>query len=363
MNNLDIVQINADRGIAPGDTKGAALHLRGVAAGLIACGHSVNTYSRRAAIGPFPATVHPLENLQGAAKVDVVYERYSLGHRHGLDLARSVGVPFVLEVNAPLLDEATTHRPDTVPVGAADIEDELLAAADLIVTVSTALTGWAMAKREGPVKTILNGFEPSWFPPTNRTNQVEGRIAFLGHPKPWHGANVLVDLLIDLAAFGHRPELLIIGAGKGAAEVVARAERFDIGDQVAVTGTVDPDRVSLHLATAALGIAPYPRHQPFYFCPLKIVDYLAAGLPVVTTDQGDIAELVGESGILVEAEDRGALAAAVVELLDNPERAVAMGLIGRRRAFAGMSWRQVGEQTDAALRNLAGRPMEPVAQP
>lgn len=363
MSSLNIVQINADRGIAPGGTKGAALHLRGVAAGLIACGHSLHTYSRRAAVGPFPAPVHPLEDLPGATKPDVVYERYSLGHRRGLDFARSVGVPFVLEVNAPLLDEANTHRPDTVPVGAADIEDELLAAADLVVTVSTALTGWAMAKRDGPVKTILNGFEPSWFPPTDRRSQVDARIAFLGHPKPWHGANVLVDLLIDLAALGRRPELLIIGSGEGAEEVVARAEHLGVGDQVSVTGTVDPDRVSLHLATAALGIAPYPRQQPFYFCPLKIIDYLAAGLPVVATAQGDISELVGESGILVEPEDRGALAAAVVELLDDPDRAVAMGLIGRRRAFAGMSWRQVGERTDAALRDLTGRAVAAVSLP
>ncbi len=368
MSKLNIVQINADRGIAPGGTKGAALHLRGVAAGLTACGHSVSTYSLRPATGPFPVVVHPLDELQQVTEATVVYERYSLGHRQGLHLARSLDVPFVLEVNAPLLDEARAHRPDTVPVGADEIEDELIASADLVITVSSALTEWAMAKRDGPVETIPNGFEPSWFPPVDEANRSCGRIAsnriaFLGHPKPWHGAEVLVDLLIDLATLGHRPELLIIGGGKGADEVVARADQLGVGQQVSVTGPVGPDRVSPHLATAALGIAPYPSRQPFYFCPLKIIDYLAAGLPVVATEQGDIPELVGEAGVLVEPGDRRALAAAVAELLDSPERRGEMGVVGRRRAFSTMSWRQVGERTEAAVRKLTHQSIEAVSLP
>ncbi len=363
MSNLDIVQINADRGIAPGGTKGAALHLRGVAVGLMACGHAVRTYSRRPAAGDFPVTVHPLDDLRHVTTATAVYERYSLGHRQGLDLARSLDVPFVLEVNAPLLDEANAHRPDTVPVGAAEIEEELVRSADLVITVSSALTRWATARRAGPVATIPNGFEPSWFPPIDQTDRVPDRIAFLGHPKPWHGATVLVDLLVDLAAIGHRPELLIIGGGVGADEVVARAEQLGVGDQVSATGAVHPDRVSSHLATAALGIAPYPSQQPFYFCPLKIIDYLAAGLPVVATGQGDIPTLVGESGILVEPGDRGALVAAVAKLLDHPEQGRAMGLGGRRRAFATMTWRRVGEQTEGALRRLVNQPVAAVARP
>lgn len=353
---LDIVQVNADRGIAPGSTKGAALHLRGLAAGMTACGHTVRTYSARSPEGAFPVAVHGLDELKNVTGKPIVYERYSLGHLGGLELARSLGVPFVLEVNAPLVSEAVTHRPETVAPNAAEIEAKLLAEADLVITVSTALTEWVGTLRSGLTKTIPNGFEPSWFPPVDRESvealAAEPRLVFLGHPKPWHGAEVLVDLLIDLAELGHRPQLLVVGGGPGADTLVARAGELGVAEQVVVTGHTEPDRVAVHLATAAVGLAPYPRQEPFYFCPLKIIDYLAAGLPVVATRQGDIADLVQDAGLLVEPDDRGALAGAVAELLGDSERARTMGRAGRRRARAQMTWRQVAEQTEKAIFQL-----------
>lgn len=352
MTSFDIVQVNADRGIAPGSTKGAALHLRGVAAGLTACGHSVVTYSDRRCEGRFPVVVRPLEELRAVTRATVVYERYSLAHKGGLELARALDVPFILEVNAPLFDEATRHRPATVPSGAAEIERELVAAADLVVTVSTGLTRWATKLRQGPVETIPNGFEPRWFPPSDGAGVLANRIVFLGHPKPWHGADDLVDLLGDLAALGHAPELLVVGGGPGAEALEARASELGFDGQVVVTGPVAPDQVAALLASGAVGLAPYPKQNPFYFCPLKIVDYLAAGMPVVTTRQGDIAELVGDAGLIIEPGDRMALAGAVAELLGDPERAATMGASGRRRAFATMTWRQVAERTAAAIAGL-----------
>lgn len=363
MSGFEIVQVNADRGIAPGGTKGASLHLRGVAAGLAACGHSIHTYSGRAPVGPFPVAVHPLDELASVGRATLVYERYSLGHRGGLEVARSLDVPFVLEVNAPLVDEAVAHRPGTLPPQAEEVEAELIAEADLVVTVSTALTRWATDRRTGHVETIPNGFEPSWFPPldgagTAGTAPDADRIVFLGHPKPWHGANLLVDLLADLATRGLRPQLLIVGGGSGAEALLTQAAELGVEQQIVVTGDVEPDRVAVHLASASVALAPYPLQDPFYFCPLKIIDYLAAGLPVVSTDQGDIAELVRDAGLLVEPGDRTALADSVAELLGDPSRALAMGAAGRRRAFATMTWRQVGEQTEKAILQLPHRSIQ-----
>ncbi len=64
-----------------------------------------------------------------------------------------------------------------------------------------------------------------------------------------------------------------------------------------------------------------------------ILEAMACGLPVVATDVGGNAELVveGETGRLVPANDPQALAAALRELLDNPQRINAYGAAGRRR--------------------------------
>lgn len=354
MTALSVIQVNADRGIAPGTTKGAALHLRGVAAGLESCGHSVVTYSARAAEGSFPTEVRPLDRLDvpTIAEADMVYERYALGHRTGLELARAAGVRFVLEVNAPLVAEATTHRPYTVTDEMSTIEQELLTEADLVITVSSELRRWVDEVRVGPTITISNGFEPAWFPAAADSRTVQNRLVFIGHPKPWHGADQLPRLLFDLGRHGITPELLLIGGGPGVDAVRSEAERYGVTPQLRITGPLAPMQASQLLATASIGLAPYPAQQTFYFCPLKIVDYLAAGLAIVSTNQGDVATLVADSGIVVRPDDPNAFCDAVKALLTDSDRRQAMGLTGRRRAMATMTWSQVAERTITAISEL-----------
>jgi len=98
MTPLTIAQVCADRGIAPGGTKGAARHLAGVARGLAHHGHSITTYAQRKAEGPHPVPVVGLADL-ASSKPDVIYERYSLSSGAALAHARKVGASFVLEVD------------------------------------------------------------------------------------------------------------------------------------------------------------------------------------------------------------------------------------------------------------------------
>jgi len=347
---LRVLQVCADRGIAPGSTKGAAQHLRGIAAGFDALGHSVVTYAQRRPEGDFPVEVRPLSELQTqvAGSFDVVYERYSLGHRGGLRLARTAGVPFVLEVNAPLVDEATKHRPGTVQSHHGVVEDELFARAELVSTVSRPLTQWVRDRRRGPTITLSNGFEPSWFqePATNP----QYPLVFLGHPKPWHGANRLPLMLRELRRRGHAPDLLVVGGGPGAEDLRQSAELVGVAEQLTITGALPgPDATAL-LAEAAIGLAPYPPHENFYFCPLKIIDYLAAGLAVVATDQGDIASLVNGAGFVVDPTDQHAFVDAVERLLVDPSRRAAFGRSGSVRAATELSWIQVASRTAEAIR-------------
>ncbi len=353
MKPLTVVQICADRGIAPGSTKGAAQHLRGIAAGLLKLGHNVVTYAARQPEGPHAAEVRALDQLTSALSTgpDVIYERYSLGHVDGLRLARRIGARFVLEVNAPLVAEASAHRPHTIEPHHLEVEQTLLREADLVISVSSVLQTWVKQHRSGPTATVRNGFEPAWFPQA-ATPPIEPLLVFIGHPKPWHGATRLADLLTGLADHGHRPRLRIIGGGPGADDVVARARRLGVAEQIEITGALPPAKATALLALATVGLAPYPRLEPFYFCPLKIIDYFAAGLPIVSTGQGDIADLVRDGGLLAEPDDDNGLVAAVARLLTNPTEAARMGQVNRRRAMATMTWDHAAAATAQAIAAL-----------
>ena len=66
--------------------------------------------------------------------------------------------------------------------------------------------------------------------------------------------------------------------------------------------------------------------------PNAVLEYMAAGCPVVATDVGGIHEAVvdGETGYLVKARDHEAMARQILRLLDAPQRARAMGILGQQ---------------------------------
>lgn len=346
---LEIAQVCADPGIAPGATKGAARHLAGVAGGLERLGHRVMTYSERTPVGTHPVRVVGLDRLADS-RPDIVYERYSLSSGAALTHARRVGVPFVLEVNAPLVDEANNYRPDTVAFNARARENEIISQADVVIAVSRPLARWIRELRDGPIMVIPNGFEPDWYPTGADVERADERLVFVGHPKPWHGADRIPHLVAELNRRDHEPSVLIIGGGDGTEALVEQARRLGVEDQIEITGALAPPEASRLVATATIGLAPYRSQRHFYFSPLKILDYLAAGLAIVSTNQGDIAELVGDAGIVVDdPDDDDAFIDAVSTLLSDQALRVRMGRSGRRRAFATHTWDHVAARTAVAM--------------
>ena len=129
-----VLYVCADRGIPLGGTKGASIHVREfiealaaegftttaavrrrerAAAGLPCSAHVLQTDSQRSTLSTpagleaheyaqNPYFVSQLSELHREQPFDFVYERYSLYSTAGLEFARQAGLPFVLEVNAPL---------------------------------------------------------------------------------------------------------------------------------------------------------------------------------------------------------------------------------------------------------------------
>ena len=100
-----------------------------------------------------------------------------------------------------------------------------------------------------------------------------------------------------------------------------------------------------------IGVAPYPALPRFYFSPLKVAEYMAAGCCPVASDLGDLRELLSDGrGVLVPAGDAGALAAALCQLASDRAKASAIGARAREHAFAAMSWARNADRILAALR-------------
>lgn len=153
-------------------------------------------------------------------------------------------------------------------------------------------------------------------------------IVCLARMAPEKGVDIAIDAAARLLAQGRPVLLLIAGDGAGEGDMRARAGRLGIADRILFLGLRDD--VESVLASADQVWVP-SRNEAFG---LAAVEAMASGRPVVASRAGALPEVVqdGQVGWLIPVDDDAALADAAAALIDDPERAQAMGRAGRRLA-------------------------------
>ncbi|NUS49478.1 MAG: glycosyltransferase family 4 protein [Nocardioidaceae bacterium] len=318
-----VAYVCTDDGVPPFGRKGASVHVQAMLTQLLDRGDEVHlltplpgtpaAHLARVAVHELPRHAKGdngvptdgrvpeiLDALHAARPVDLVYERYSLWGRSGTAWARAHGVPCVLEVNAPLPVEQARHRRLTHPEAADAVARAATGQADVVVCVSEPVAAWVRSlgtAGQAAVHVVPNGVDSRRFAPVPiRPHPAELTLGFVGTLKPWHG---LGDLLRALA-------------------------RMDVA------------------------VAPYPPLEDFYFSPLKVYEYLAAGLPVVASDVGPLPDLLTGGrerlGVVYPAGSPQDLAGAVAYLRHDPVARADLAARGRRAMVEEHDWKHVLER-------------------
>jgi glycosyltransferase involved in cell wall biosynthesis len=140
--------------------------------------------------------------------------------------------------------------------------------------------------------------------------------------------------------------LLVVGDGPERARLEADLAARGLAQAAQLTGAVDPGEVPGLLASMDVAVAPYPNLENFYFSPLKVYEYMAAGLPVVASRIGQLAGLIrdGVNGILCPPGDSDALAEALERLRQEPEWGTRLGQAARATVLRDHTWAAVARR-------------------
>lgn len=300
---------------------------------------------------------------------ELLYERLSLFGGAGLGLARRLGRPLILEVNAPMVEEQVRWRGLRLQRTAVRVEDAVLRGADCVLVVSQSLADWVRSRGvpAGRILVLPNGVDPRPFQAADPAAAAARRrdlgldpgpvLGFVGGLRPWHGVADLLRAAAHLRARQREVQLLIVGDGPLRTDLETLAAELGLEGRVHFTGAVAHDAVPGLLKLMDVAVAPYaaaPGGGSFYFSPLKVFEYLAAACPVVAADCGQLRSLLqpGRTGLLYRPGDSADLAAALARMLDAPDWARALGQAGRDMVLAEHTWAGRAETVRALGREL-----------
>jgi glycosyltransferase involved in cell wall biosynthesis len=272
-----------------------------------------------------------------------LYERLAGGSAAGSRAAARLGIPHLVEIDTPLKAEPRRCHGLQEPVGAARLEREVLARAERVLAVSSPLATRALRRGARRVEVFGGAAAVDRHPSPPRRRARRPVAVFTGRVRRRHGIETVATawrLMGDAA-----PVLVVAGDAGEASGLLERSGAV-------LLGPIPHGQVPAVLAEADIGLAPYARDAPDWFSPLKVFEYMAAGLALVAGELPATRELVsGEHALLVPRGDPEALAAAVAGLaVDGPLRE-RMGNTARELVAGEHTWRHRARDL---LRDVAG---------
>ncbi len=231
--------------------------------------------------------------------VDIVHERF---HVNPVDLLFLGSRKYVLEVNDPAIELAHGFRRVLYKWLVKMKYDR----ADAIVVQTETLKGIVSKHTDTPVYVVPNGVDVSRFRPGVKSgfrkkygfSDSDVVVTFVGSFREWHG---VLDVVRMARRLPHA-KFLLVGSGRLFSEVQRAAAGVD---NVVLAGAVDYDEVPGIMAGSDVLIAPFSTkgfaeldEYGFWWCPVKLFEYMASGRAVVSYDFFEVRKIVGDGGLV-----------------------------------------------------------------
>ncbi|GBL04248.1 glycosyltransferase family 4 protein [Glaciecola sp. KUL10] len=251
-------------------------------------------------------------------KPDAIYERYNLFLPAGIWAKNLFGLPFLLEVNAPIYEERKKYDGIALDGLAKWSQAYCWRHADKILPVTDVLADYAreLDVPESQIVVIPNGinherFSDSLSKPDNYDKDESIVIGFVGFVRAWHGLDRVLSLMKELEEVSCK--LLIVGDGPEVEKLEAQAQTLGMQEKLYVSGIVERDEMFKWLNIIDIALQPDVTH---YASPLKMLEYMATGKAIIAPDAPNIKELLTNNynALLFNSDDSEALQLAIKSL-------------------------------------------------
>ena len=145
---------------------------------------------------------------------------------------------------------------------------------------------------------------------------------------------------------------LMAGEGKERAKTVQTVGLKGLQKNFVFMKGVEHEKIPLLLSAADVCIAPFSlknfpqmKKLGFWWCPVKLFEYMAAGKPTVSFDFAEVRNILGESALLAKPDDLEGFASLVVKALKDKKLAQRLGAEGKKTARQN-SWKKKAAETE-----------------
>jgi len=281
-----------------------------------------------------------------------------------LHWARKYGVPVAFRA----LDVSHKIRNNMLGWAIKQVEKRIYNRADLVLGNNPAMTAYCeqLGNRTKPSKTLLAPVDLSHFQPTKPSEALRAElgvaaddraITYMGSFFYFSGLDEIIKTFADEMAAGHAPKtkLLLLGGGEQDAELRALAKSLGLEDCVIFTGFINYAKLPEYLALSTVAINPLKKSLVTDTAlPHKALQYLALGLPVVSTPLDGLKAVFGDSaGIRWANTPAEILQTAIAFAADSEGRAEA-SVLAKQSVAERLSRDGAVDQLEQILKEMAG---------
>ena len=237
-------------------------------------------------------------------------------------------------------------------------------AADLVITPSGVTRNYLTAARgvaADKIRVIVNGVDAELFKPAGLRKAGITRLLYFGTLSAWQGVELGIRALAQVRALAPA-ELTIVGSGSGGDRdaLLALARKLSVAAHVIVLPPMPQEELVEHLHASDIVLAPLTLNDRNILqgcCPLKILESMAGGVPVIASDLPVVRELGcdGVHFLLVKPGSVDQIAQAVLRLVNDRALVARIAEQARTHVTAKHTWERSGTALTGAYEELGIR--------